>query len=234
MAGIQRLTMDDARDDPAGGWCLVVPVKRLEIAKTRLAADLGARRTAFALAFAADTISAARRTPGVAEVIVVTDDQTVAQTARLLGAHVVPDRPDAGLNPALRWGARVAAQRRPGAPVGALSADLPALRPPELAAVLRFAAAAGPPDRPTVVADAHGRGTTAYLSTAAAAFDPAYGAHSLNTHLQAGARAFVEADVPSLRRDVDTIADLRAALDLGVGNHTAALVGGFTERQIGA
>jgi 2-phospho-L-lactate guanylyltransferase len=147
---------------------------------------------------------------------------------------VVPDRADAGLNPALRWGARVAAQRLPGAGIGALSADLPAVRPHELAAVLRFAAGVGAPHRPIVVADAHGRGTTAYLSPTGAPFDPAFGAQSLNTHLQAGARAFVEADVPSLRRDVDTIADLRAALQLGVGEHTAALVAGFTERQIGA
>lgn len=227
------MTMNDSHD-PAAGWCLVIPVKRLEMAKTRLDGDLGGHRTAFALAFAADTISVARHTPGAAEVIVVTDDQTVAQTARQLGALVVPDRPDAGLNPALLWGARVAAQCRPGAPVGALSADLPALRADELAVVLRSGAGTDPPWRTTVVADAAGLGTTVYLSATAAEFSPAFGAHSLRAHVQGGAREFVEADVPSVRRDVDTIADLRAALELGVGRHTAAVVDRWRSRQIGA
>jgi 2-phospho-L-lactate guanylyltransferase len=56
----------------------------------------------------------------------------------------------------------------------------------------------------------------------------------LAAHLQAGARQFVEADVPSVRRDVDTIRDLRVALELGVGRHTAALVDRLTQEQIGA
>jgi 2-phospho-L-lactate/phosphoenolpyruvate guanylyltransferase len=115
-----------------------------------------------------------------------------------------------------------------------VSADLPALRPHELALVLRSALDADTPARPTVVADADGRGTTVYLSAPGALFDPAFGVHSLAVHLRAGAREFVEADVPSVRRDVDTISDLRAALELGVGRQTAALVDRLTERQIGA
>ncbi|KWX09855.1 hypothetical protein TR74_07100, partial [Carbonactinospora thermoautotrophica] len=50
-------------------WCLVVPVKLLAHAKTRLAGLAGARRAELALAFAADTITAALRCPRVVEVI---------------------------------------------------------------------------------------------------------------------------------------------------------------------
>jgi 2-phospho-L-lactate guanylyltransferase len=226
--------MKESRTDPARDWCLVIPVKRLEIAKSRLDGDLGAHRADFALAFALDTAAAALRTRGVAEVIVVTDDARVGQAVRGLGAHVVPDRPAAGLNPALSWGARVAEQRRPGAPVGALSGDLPALRPAELSAVLGFAGEPEAEGRPTVVADAAGRGTTLYLAGPGTPFAPAFGAASLAAHLQAGAREFAGEPIPSVRQDVDTIADLRAARALGLGAHTAELVERLHDRQIGA
>jgi 2-phospho-L-lactate guanylyltransferase len=63
----------------------------------------------------------------VADVVVVTDDERAAATVRACGARTVPDAPDRGLNPALAHGALAA-------PVAALSSDLPALRPAELAA----------------------------------------------------------------------------------------------------
>jgi len=233
VAGSQS-TMNESRTDPALRWCLVVPVKRLEIAKSRLDGDLGARRADFALAFAVDTVAAALRTAGVAEVIVVTDDTRVSAAVRLLVAHVVPDRPAAGLNPALGWGARIAGQRRPGAPVGALSADLPALRSAELAVVLDFAGEPESTGRPAVVADAAGRGTTLYLAGPGTPFAPAFGTASLAAHVQAGAREFTGGQIPSVRQDVDTIADLRAARELGLGARTAELVELLDDRQIGA
>ena len=67
----------------------------------------------------------------------VTDDPAAADVVRALGARTrAPTSPTAGLNPALEHGARSAA----GAAVAALSSDLPALRPAELAAALRAAA----------------------------------------------------------------------------------------------
>ena len=50
--------------------------------------------------------------------------------------RVLPDEPDAGLNPALAHGAAVATRRLPRDGVALLSADLPALRPAELDAAL--------------------------------------------------------------------------------------------------
>ncbi|MCW2585435.1 MAG: hypothetical protein JWN55_951, partial [Frankiales bacterium] len=76
-------------------WGVVVPVKRLSLAKTRLAAYGDDRRRALALAFAADVVLAAAT---VAEVLVVTDDEQAGPLLAALGARVVPDDPDAGLN----------------------------------------------------------------------------------------------------------------------------------------
>ena len=205
--------------DTAAGWCLVVPVKRLEVAKSRLTGAAATHRADLALAFAADTVGAALRTPAVAGVVAVTDDPAAAELLELIGALVVTDEPDAGLNPALVHGAAVAARRHPGAGIGALSADLPALRPAELELALALAAGHGC----AVVADARGDGTTVYLAARAAHFAPAFGSGSLRAHVSLGARS-LGGGLASLRRDVDTPADLAEAVRLGVGPHTAAVV----------
>ncbi|MGQ0631696.1 MAG: 2-phospho-L-lactate guanylyltransferase [Sporichthyaceae bacterium] len=194
------------------GWTLVVPVKRLELAKSRLAEVAGAHRPALALAFAADTVVAACAVPNV-RVVVVTDDARAAELLGGLGAVVVPDLPDAGLNPALAHGASAAGI---GHGIGALSADLPALRPVDLAYALDAAR-----EGPVVVPDAAGTGSTLYLAPPGIAFTPAFGALSLAAHAAYGARVLDDGAVSSIRRDVDTAADFAAALAMGVGTHTA-------------
>lgn len=201
-------------------WWLVVPVKRLDHAKSRLGGPAAAHRGAFALAFAADTVAAALRAPGVVGVLAVTDDDRAARTLQHLGAVVVPDVPDAGLNAALLHGAHEVALRHPGTAIGALSADLPALRPAELALALARAAGRGR----AVVADAHGDGTTVYLAEAGEVFHPAFGPASLRAHVAVGAHPLTGQDMQSLRRDVDTAADLAAAIAIGVGPATAEVV----------
>jgi 2-phospho-L-lactate guanylyltransferase len=197
-------------------WSVVVPAKRLDVAKTRLrpltaglAPDAHAR---LVLALLADTVAAATGCGVVGDVVVVTDDPAAAEVVRGLGARTVADEPDRGLNPALEHGARSA--RRTA--VAALSSDLPALRPAELAAALA-AAEAGPR---SFVADAQGTGTT-LLTALDVTLAPAFGPGSAVAHRTGGAVGLT-GDWPGLTRDVDTEADLRAALDLGVGPHTAA------------
>ncbi len=197
-------------------WSIVVPVKRPEVAKTRLADTAGEHRPALARAFAADTVGAAATCPAVAAVVVVTDDEPAAAEARALGAIVVADAPDAGLNAALRHGAAEARRRRPDDGVAALSADLPALRPEELGAALD--AAAG--HAASFVGDAAGLGTTLYAATPGTPFDPRFGGRSRAAHRASGAVELDVPNVPTLRRDVDTDVDLWDALRLGVGPRT--------------
>ena len=101
-------------------WSLVIPVKVLARAKTRLASLAGPDRPALALAMAADTVAAAQDCPQVGRVIVVTDDPQAAEVLAGLGAAVVPDRPGRGLNGALRHGAAYAGSRWPGSGIGGL------------------------------------------------------------------------------------------------------------------
>jgi 2-phospho-L-lactate guanylyltransferase len=201
-------------------WSLVVPVKVLARAKTRMSAAAGPYREALALSVAADTVAAALRSDRVRAVVVVTDDPLAARELADLGARVVPDEPDAGLNPALSFGAGLARHTAPGAGVAALSADLPALRPAELSRVLEHAASHG---GTAFVPDAAGIGTTLYAAPPGAAFSPAFGTASRETHHAQGARELALEGIDSVRRDVDTLDDLLAALALGTGARTRAV-----------
>jgi 2-phospho-L-lactate/phosphoenolpyruvate guanylyltransferase len=200
-------------------WSVVVPVKRLRLAKSRLYA-VGRPRPEheeLALSLALDTVAAALRTPAVDRLLVVTDDPVVREAVAAAGAIVLPDEPDAGLNPALSHGAGAATRLAPAAGVALLSADLPALRPAELAAAL--ADAAGPDA--AFVADARGTGTTLLAVAPGRPVRPRFGPASAAAHRATGA-VELTGDWLSLRHDVDTPADLLAAAELGLGPATSA------------
>ncbi|WP_344244231.1 2-phospho-L-lactate guanylyltransferase [Actinocorallia libanotica] len=198
-------------------WSMIVPVKRLSLGKSRLASAAGAYRGELALAIATDTVGAALRCAAVGDVVVVTEDPLAAERLGGLGALVVPEGPVPGLNEALRQGARYAAPR--GLGLAALQADLPALRPGELEAVL-----AGAELLPRAfLPDRAGTGTVLYSARPGEVFAPAFGGASRDRHLALGVPEISAGPVPSVRTDVDTLADLKAALELGVGPHTAAV-----------
>ncbi len=202
-------------------WTVVMPVKRLGAAKSRLRGALsGVPHEELALALAADTLRAARACPAVAGVLVVTDDARVRAAADAAGARVAAD-PGAGLNAAFRHGAAVAGPR---AAVAGLTADLPALRPAELAAALRATQGVR-----GYVADAPGGGTVLLAAPAGVPLEPRFGPGSAAAHAASGALPLA-GDWPSLRRDVDTPADLAAAAGLGLGPRTAALLAGAEVR----
>ncbi|MFI6036263.1 2-phospho-L-lactate guanylyltransferase [Streptomyces sp. NPDC051315] len=200
-------------------WSLVIPVKPLALAKSRLA-DTAADglRPGLALAFAQDTVAAALACPAVRDVAVVTDDVLAGRELAALGARIVPDEPGSGLNSALAHAEAVVRSTRPDGALAALNADLPALRPPELARVLDAAAEFTRAFLP----DAAGIGTTLLAVAPGHELLPAFGTDSRARHRASGAAELRLAAVDSVRQDVDTGEDLRAALALGVGPRTAA------------
>ncbi|WP_431306316.1 2-phospho-L-lactate guanylyltransferase [Streptomyces abyssalis] len=199
-------------------WTLVVPLKPLTRAKSRLAATAGEPvRARLALAFAQDTVAAALACTSVRDVAVVTDDQHAARELTVLGARIVPDSPAAGLNPALAHGAAEVLAGRPDAALAALNADLPALRPEELGRVLDFAS--GVPR--AFLADAAGTGTTLLSALPGHALGPHFGPLSRARHRASGAEEIVLTGVDTVRQDVDTEADLVAAHALGLGPFSA-------------
>lgn len=206
---------------------LLVPIKSLSRAKTRLrgAADGGlgdpAAHARLTVALAKDTIAAARTASEVRRVVAITSDPEVTEALTADGVAVLADLPEQGLNAALRYGAEVLRSQSPGRPVGALQADLPALRAGELADALGgalLAFRAGIADQ-AFCADAQGEGTTLLVCAAQATLDPRFGPGSARAHKLAGALRLT-GEWPGLRRDVDTPDDLRQAAELGLGPAT--------------
>lgn len=196
-------------------WSVVIPVKRLPEAKSRLALS-GERRAALALAFASDTVVAAAASPLVGAVFAVTADDAVSRRLSALGARILPDDAPGGLNAAVESGRLRALADDPHRRVAALTADLPGLRTADLTDALSTV-----PEGRAFVADAPGSGTTLLLSDTGGTLAAHFGPNSRYAHEHSGAKLLSDAG-PSLRRDVDTVEDLEDAIRLGVGEHTAA------------
>ncbi|NUS58144.1 MAG: 2-phospho-L-lactate guanylyltransferase [Streptomycetaceae bacterium] len=187
------------------GWTVLVPLKNLASAKSRLRAgrpgDLD-DHTALVLAMAYATVTAAGAAENVAEVVVVTADPLIRSALKATGARYADD-PGGGLNAALRSAAH------DGAYVAALTGDVPALRPAELTEALRYAGT-----RRCFVPDEPGTGTVLLAAPAGVPLEPRFGPDSARAHEVSGAFR-LDGDWPTLRRDVDTAADLDRAVLLG-------------------
>ncbi|TDK24499.1 2-phospho-L-lactate guanylyltransferase [Arthrobacter crusticola] len=193
-------------------WNLIIPVKGLHLAKSRLRRQLDGVAD-LALAFALDTLAAAQESRAVQRIILVSNDARM-RAAAPRGVLIVDD-PGTGLNPAVAAGLRRAG---PG-PAAVVTADLPGVRAADLDRVL---AAAGPLGR-AMVTDHSGRGTT-LLAGRAPDLDPKFGPGSRQRHEGSGHTVL---DVPPsspLRWDVDELTDLTFLLRRGVGAHTARAV----------
>lgn len=204
-------------------WTVLIPVKALPEAKTRLILDGSAARPGeratdlaharLAEALRTDTIRAAGAAATTARIVLVVDEPVTPAPA---GVEQFQQHA-AGLNPALAEAAAHASRTWPDDGVAALLGDLPALRPDELTDALAQVGGA----RAGFVRDADGSGTTLLAVGPGLELTPRFGAGSAGRHaeiadeLRAG---------PGLRRDVDTADDLRAALVLGVGPATSAAV----------
>lgn len=215
-----------------GAWSVVVPVKPAEHGKSRLDVP-GVDRVALARAIALDTIAAARACDAVGQVLVVTDDGWIPLHATdIHGLRFVPESDPPGLEPTLaarysslsRLDAAVArgmAAADHRMPRAALLGDLPSLRPADLAAALEAAASV---DR-GVVADAEGTGSTLVTARAGVDWDSSFGDGSFARHVALGCVPLEIPGTSTLRRDVDTAQQLQEAVALGLGPHTAALLG---------
>ena len=204
-----------------GDVALIVAVKRLAAAKTRLASVLSAAtREKVVLAMLVDTLTAAAGVPALGSITVITPDEVAGAAAAGLGADVLADPTPDGhgdpLNNAIAAAERSVSGRFANTVV--LQGDLPALQSRELAEAI--AAARG--YRRSFVADRLATGTSA-LCAFGAPLDPRFGPDSSARHRRSGAIELTGA-WPGLRCDVDTPADLTAARRLGVGAATARAV----------
>jgi 2-phospho-L-lactate guanylyltransferase len=203
---------------------LLIPVKPLARAKTRLrgVTDGGAgapeAHARLVLALARDTLAAAARAAVVRRAVTICSDEMVCTALARDGVEAIPDKPAAGLNPALRYGEVVLRIADPTTTVVALQADLPALRPEELDCAIRNGLATG---GRAFCTDWEGTGTTLLLAPPGQPLEPCFGPGSAAAHRATGARE-LSGCWPGLRCDVDTVADLNVARSLGLGRFTRA------------
>jgi 2-phospho-L-lactate guanylyltransferase len=211
--------MDTA--DAAPSAVAVVALKPSEQAKSRLGLPPPLRQR-LAETMALDTIRALAG--AVSQVVVVSGQPALATRLARAGisATVWPEPDEPGMNAALAYGA----DRLRAGGVGTVVAcvgDLPALRASSVDRVLRASRAVPR----TFLADASGVGTTMLVATDGPLL-PGFTGRSASRHRSGGAVPLTEDRLggllPDARRDVDTEADLMAAIDLGVGPHTAALI----------
>ncbi|WP_407685662.1 2-phospho-L-lactate guanylyltransferase [Mycobacterium sp. HUMS_1102779] len=207
--------------DGGGDVALIIAVKRLAAAKTRLAPVLSAQaREKVVLAMLVDTLTAAAAVPALGSITVITPDEVAAAAAAGLGAGVLADPTPDGhgdpLNNAIAAAERSVSERF--ANIVVLQGDLPALQARELAEAI----AAARQYRRSFVADRLATGTSA-LCAFGTPLDPRFGPDSSARHRRSGAIELTGA-WPGLRCDVDTPADLTAARRLGVGAATARAV----------
>src|ERR1700722_19030167 len=220
--------MSGTRPDGAGDIALIIAVKRLTAAKTRLAPVFSARtRETVVLAMLVDTVTAAAAVASVGSITVITPDDDAAAAAVGLGAHVLADPTPQGhddpLNHAIAAAERSVAQSF--ANVVALQGDLPALQTQERAEAI----VAARQHRRSFVADRLGTGTAA-LCAFGTALDPRFGPGSSAQHRRSGAIELTGAG-PGLRCDIDAPDDLAVAPRLGIGPATSRAVTASARRQ---
>lgn len=198
-------------------WVVLVPIKRFGEAKRRL----GDRpdRGALAEAFARDTLAAVAGSARVRMLLIVTDDPHLIGDLRLPVAAAVRTQRTPGLNAAIGEGLRFAQESWPDYGHAVLLGDLPALTTEDLDRTLELAE-----ELPlAVVPDASGSGTVMITGQPGMPLLPVFGPNSAARHRDLGHR--ILRGTERLRRDVDTQEDLDVAIRLGVGRHTAALLG---------
>lgn len=179
---------------------ILVPVKRLDEAKRRLAASLSKQdRRRLGLAMLADVL---RATEKWSERWLVTSDPDAEAVGLAFGCRLVQD-PGLGLNPAIESG--TAAAISGGADtLLVLPSDVPLVSSDDLTAIFAF-------DASVVIASSVSGGTNGLLRRPPNVIPPWFGPVSAARHARAATRrqvSFGTLLAPSLQLDIDEPADL--------------------------
>jgi 2-phospho-L-lactate guanylyltransferase len=207
----------------------VLPVKRFDAAKQRLAAGIDdERRAGLVAAMLGDVLEAIAAARSIERTIVVTSEPRAAELAVAAGAEALADPNEGGHSGAALAG--IADAESSGAEcVVLLPGDCPLLEPRELERLLT-----GLPERyVAVVPDRHGTGTNALALAPPDAIRPAFGEGSCARHVAAARQAgipFGVEELASLALDLDTPADVVALTmalerDRGRAKRTARALG---------
>ncbi|MYB41014.1 MAG: 2-phospho-L-lactate guanylyltransferase [Chloroflexi bacterium] len=204
-----------------GGMCVIVPVKGLGDAKSRLAEVLTPpQRAALVLAMLEDVLIAVRAAHA-GLLLLVTPDEEYAPAASRAGAELIEDR-GGGYNAAVTQALAAAAAREAGVAL-VLPADQPRAQPAELRAAIEALGEAS-----VAVAPSRDGGTGLLGLRPPDVIAPAFGIGSAARHRALGEAAGLPVawlELPSLRDDVDEAGDLLRGVT-PLGEATAAFVAG--------
>jgi 2-phospho-L-lactate guanylyltransferase len=195
----------------------LVPVKRLDTAKSRLLPELPrADVERLTLAMLGDVLEPLLASPRLAAVAVVTEDTAVARAAEAAGARALL-RPEPGLNAALDAGAAELAREGARAVLVVLG-DVAGVTASDVDALVTALEAQGA--RGAVLAPSRDGGTGALLRAPYDAIPSRFGAQSAAAHRDAARTAGVpwrELDLPGLAVDLDRAEDVTEFLRAGIG-----------------
>lgn len=209
-------------------WSAIVAFRGAPGSKSRLSRGAGTPSPAAAFelarAFARDLVDALHSTEGVRRVVVLTR-QPLDWAHRCSGGEELMADRSSGMNAALSSAVARVRRDSPGNGVLILPADLPAATPYELGEATARASAF---DR-AYLPDRAGTGTTLLSARPGVALEPLFGGGSAGRHAAVGFRALAFPERSTLRCDVDTVDDLRRAVELGVGRHTREALSRLSE-----
>ncbi len=196
----------------------VIPIKRLDGAKQRLARVLDAEtRAGLMRAMAADVLRAATEAPGLAGIVVVAGDEAGERLARDAGVASIRDRACSGQSDAVARGVDYIGARGAAALL-ALPADIPLATAAEMGRVAARAAATlsrGPARSMILVPARDGDGSNAVAVAPPSALRFHFGPDSRRRHLAAAAALALDVDqfdLPGIGLDIDTPDDLAELL----------------------
>jgi len=187
---------------------VIVPVKRLAAAKSRLSPALPApQRRLLARALLDHTLNILRGLGGIEGILVVGKDRAVRSIARKSGAIFIREGECDGLNRALTRAAG-AAVRLGAEAVMVLPADLPLIRKGDIKQAMRMASA---PPFVVIAPDRGEQGTNLLYISPPGIIKFSFGERSFEKHIQSARRKKVRVSVLrtlALAQDIDRPEDL--------------------------
>jgi 2-phospho-L-lactate guanylyltransferase len=202
----------------------ILPVKRFELAKTRLGEQLQPQqRRKLAQAMVSDVLDALLASEWLEAVLVVTNEASVAELARERGAQVLADPAESGQSAAALIGvahALAAGYER----VLLVPGDCPALDTGALRTLLERPMQ---PPAVTIVSDLAGSGTNALLLAPPDAIEPGFGPDSFARHRDRSEQAqanWHSEPLAALLLDIDTPEDLALLRSSHAGPATALVL----------
>jgi len=185
---------------------IIIPVKRLDNAKSRLSSILtDDERKHFCLKMLEDVLETVNSTKHPHETVVISKDPTVSKIAKNFEAAYLKER-KTGLNKAVSeavdWCVEMGA-----ASVLVLPADIPSVMPTELERIFTL----GEKASMVISSSRNGKGTNALLLTPPNVSPTFYGPHSFQRHIKEAKKLKISCRryrSPGLALDIDTIEDL--------------------------